>query len=149
MNGLDPAGMQDMREMILSLVAEGRTVVLSSHLLDEVQRTCDAVAIVDRGRVIRQGPITELLAGTSLVVEIECSEPERVPVLLGGTPFAAHIVMGPDGAAITLPTGTSRDVIAEIARLLVEGGIRLYRLQEVHASLESWFLEVTSRLEAE
>jgi hypothetical protein len=57
--------------------------------------------------------------------------------------------MGADGAAITLPTGTSRDVIAEIARLLVEGGIRLYRLQEVHASLESWFLEVTSRLEAE
>jgi len=149
MNGLDPAGMQDMREMILSLVAEGRTVVLSSHLLDEVQRTCDAVAIVDRGRVIRQGPITELLAGTSLVVEIECSEPERVPLLLEGTPFGTQIDVRPDGAAITLPTGTSRDVIAEIARLLVEGGIRLYRLQEVHASLESWFLEVTSRLEAE
>ena len=52
MNGLDPAGMQDMREMILSLVAEGRTVVLSSHLLDEVERTCDAVAIVDRGRIL-------------------------------------------------------------------------------------------------
>ena len=67
MNGLDPAGMQDMREMILSLVAEGRTVVLSSHLLDEVERTCDAVAIVDRGRVVRQGPISELLAGASLV----------------------------------------------------------------------------------
>src|SRR5579872_5345993 len=61
MNGLDPAGMHDMRDMILSLVAEGRTVVLSSHLLDEVERTCDAVAIVDRGNVIRQGPIAELL----------------------------------------------------------------------------------------
>ena len=64
MNGLDPAGMHDMRDMILSLVAEGRTVVLSSHLLDEVERTCDAVAIVDRGNVIRQGPIAELLAGS-------------------------------------------------------------------------------------
>ena len=63
MNGLDPAGMAEMRDMILSLVAEGRTVVLSSHLLDEVERTCDAVAIVDRGNVIRQGPISELLAG--------------------------------------------------------------------------------------
>ena len=52
--------------MILSLVAEGRTVVLSSHLLDEVERTCDAVAIVDRGSVVRQGPISELLAGASL-----------------------------------------------------------------------------------
>ncbi|HUD17755.1 MAG TPA: ABC transporter ATP-binding protein, partial [Acidimicrobiales bacterium] len=62
MNGLDPAGMHEMRDMILSLVAEGRTVVLSSHLLDEVERTCDAVAIVDRGNIIRQGPISELLS---------------------------------------------------------------------------------------
>ena len=69
MNGLDPAGMHEMRDMILSLVAEGRTVVLSSHLLDEVERTCDAVAIVDRGNVIRQGPIAELLAGTSLSLQ--------------------------------------------------------------------------------
>jgi ABC-2 type transport system ATP-binding protein len=149
MNGLDPAGMQDMREMILSLVAEGRTVVLSSHLLDEVQRTCDAVAIVDRGSVIRQGPITELLAGTSLVVEVDCSEPDRARTLLERTTFGATFQVGSDGVAITLPTGTPRDVIAEIARILVEGGIFLYRLVEVQASLESWFLEVTSRLEAE
>ena len=84
MNGLDPAGMQDMRDMILSLVAEGRTVVLSSHLLDEVERTCDAVAIVDRGKVIRQGAITDLLAGSSFVVEVECSEPSRAGELLEG-----------------------------------------------------------------
>src|SRR5215472_6237640 len=57
MNGLDPAGMREMREMIGELVAEGRTVMLSSHLLDEVERTCDAVAIVDHGRVIQQGAI--------------------------------------------------------------------------------------------
>ena len=150
MNGLDPAGMQDMREMILSLVAEGRTVMLSSHLLDEVQRTCDAVAIVDRGTVIRQGPIAELLAGASLVVQVDCSEPDRARALLEGTPFGAQVgLSGLHGIAVTLPTGTSRDVIAEIARLLVEEGISLYRLQEVQASLESWFLQVTSRLDAE
>jgi ABC-2 type transport system ATP-binding protein len=147
MNGLDPAGMQDMREMILSLVAEGRTVVLSSHLLDEVQRTCDAVAIVDRGRVIRQGPIAELLAGTSMVVRVECSEPDRARTLLGNTTIEAQIQVEPNGLAITFPTGTARGVIAEVARLLVEGGISLYQLQEVQASLESWFLEVTSRLQ--
>ena len=77
MNGLDPAGMHEIRDMILSLVAEGRTVVLSSHLLDEVERTCDAVAIVDRGNVIRQGPISELLAGASIALQVECSEPDR------------------------------------------------------------------------
>ena len=59
MNGLDPAGMHEMREMIESFVEEGRTVMLSSHLLDEVERTCDAVAIVDHGHVIRQGTIEE------------------------------------------------------------------------------------------
>ena len=77
MNGLDPAGMLDMRDMIKSLVSEGRTVVLSSHLLDEVERTCDAVAIVDRGTVIRQGPISQLLAGSSFEVQVECSDPDR------------------------------------------------------------------------
>ena len=56
MNGLDPAGMHEMRAMIASLVGEGRTVLLSSHLLDEVERTCDAVAIVDHGQVDPPGP---------------------------------------------------------------------------------------------
>ena len=146
MNGLDPAGMHDMRDMIRSLVAEGRTVVLSSHLLDEVQRTCDAVAIVDRGSVIRQGPISELLAGTSLTVQVDCSEADRGRSLLAATTLAATIDVESDGLTITLPAGTSRDVIAEVARVLVTGGVAVYRLQPVQASLESWFLQVTSRL---
>jgi ABC-2 type transport system ATP-binding protein len=146
MNGLDPAGMQDMREMILSLVAEGRTVVLSSHLLDEVERTCDAVAIVDRGNVIRQGSISELLSGASLAVQIECSEPDRARSILAGTALGAQIEVSESGLAITLPVGTPRDVIAEINRVLVHEGISVYRLQEIQASLESWFLQVTSRL---
>jgi ABC-2 type transport system ATP-binding protein len=146
MNGLDPAGMHEMRDMILSLVAEGRTVVLSSHLLDEVERTCDAVAIVDRGNIIRQGPIAELLAGASLALQVECSDPDRARVLVDSTALAAQIEMDPSGLGITLPAGTERPVIAEINRVLVEGGIAVYRLQEVQASLESWFLSVTSRL---
>jgi ABC-2 type transport system ATP-binding protein len=146
MNGLDPAGMLDMRDMIKSLVAEGRTVVLSSHLLDEVERTCDAVAIVDHGTVIRQGPISQLLAGSSFEVQIECSNPEQAQGLLQGTPLGSHVQVGPDGLAISLPEGTARDAIAEINRLLVEGGISVYRLQHIQASLEQWFLSVTSRL---
>lgn len=132
--------------MILSLVAEGRTVVLSSHLLDEVERTCDAVAIVDRGNVIRQGPISELLSGASLELQVECSDPDRADSLLAGTAIGADITVGPEGLGITLPAGTPRDVVAEVNRVLVEGGISVYRLQEVQASLESWFLQVTSRL---
>jgi ABC-2 type transport system ATP-binding protein len=146
MNGLDPAGMLDMRDMIKSLVAEGRTVVLSSHLLDEVERTCDAVAIVDHGAVIRQGPISQLLAGSSFEVQVECSDPDRAGGLLQATAFGAHVQVGGDGLAISLPEGTERDAIAEINRLLVEGGISMYRLQHIQASLEQWFLSVTSRL---
>jgi ABC-2 type transport system ATP-binding protein len=148
MNGLDPAGMHEMRDMILSLVAEGRTVVLSSHLLDEVERTCDAVAIVDRGHIIRQGPISELLSGAALDLQVECSEPEQAKALLESTSIGAHIELGTLGLGIALPAGTSRDVIAEVNRVLVEGGIAVYRLQQIQASLESWFLQVTSRLGA-
>ncbi len=146
MNGLDPAGMADMREMIRSLVAEGRTVVLSSHLLDEIERTCDAVAIVDQGRIIRQGPINELLAGSSLEVEVDCDTPDSARSLLARTSFDTRITVVDEGIHVSLPAGTSRDVVAEINRVLVSGGVSVYRLQENRASLESWFLEVTSRL---
>jgi ABC-2 type transport system ATP-binding protein len=146
MNGLDPGGMLEMRDMIKSLVAEGRTVVLSSHLLDEVERTCDAVAIVDHGTVIRQGPISQLLAGSSFEVQIECSDPDRARTLLEGTAFGEHVQVGPEGLAISLPEQTGRDAIAEINRLLVESGIAVFRLQHIQASLEQWFLAVTSRL---
>ncbi len=146
MNGLDPGGMLEMREMITSLVAEGRTVVLSSHLLDEVERTCDAVAIVDRGKVIRQGPIAGLLADSAFELQIECSTPDRAGTLLAGTPWGTGVEVGPDGLRLGLAPGTDREVVAEVNRLLVDGGISVYRLQEVHASLESWFLEVTTRL---
>ena len=146
MNGLDPDGMADMREMIRSLVAEGRTVVLSSHLLDEIERTCDAVAIVDQGRIIRQGPIDELLAGSNLEVEIDCDAPDIAGSLLAQNTYDARVTVVDEGVHVSLPAGTARDVVAEINRVLVTGGVSVYRLQENRASLESWFLEVTSRL---
>ena len=147
MNGLDPGGMLDMRDMIKSLVAEGRTVVLSSHLLDEVERTCDAVAIVDRGKVIRQGPISQLLAGSSFELQVECSEPEKAPACSTRRSSAPSISRwSRKGWASRCPRGPTRDVVAEVNRVLVEGGISVYRLQHIQASLESWFLEVTSRL---
>jgi ABC-2 type transport system ATP-binding protein len=146
MNGLDPAGMHEMRDMIQSLVSEGRTVMLSSHLLDEVERTCDAVAIVDNGKVIRQGSITELLAGASMEVHVECSSPERARTILAASALGTQIDVETSGLSIHLASGTGRDAIAEINRLLVESGISVFRLEEIQVSLESWFLEITSRL---
>ena len=70
-------------------------MVLSSHLLDEVERTCDAVAIVDRGKVIRQGPIAGLLADSAFELQIDCSTPDRAGTLLAGTQWGT----GVDGRA--------------------------------------------------
>jgi ABC-2 type transport system ATP-binding protein len=146
MNGLDPAGMHEMRTMIISLADEGRTVVLSSHLLDEVERTCDVVAIVDRGRVIRQGPIDELTRGAGVVVEVDCADPARAGRLIDDAGIAAGTSLTDAGLTVTLPTGASRELVADINRRLVDAGISVYGLQEIRASLEDWFLSVTTRL---
>ena len=117
--------MHEMRDMIRSLVAEGRTVVLSSHLLDEVERTCDAVAIVDRGKVIRQGPIAELLAGhVGRRSRSTAPSPTGPRIAAGERPLvgAQRRRRTRTGWRITLPAGTPRDVIAEVARVLVSGG---------------------------
>ncbi len=147
MNGLDPAGMHEMREMIESLVHEGRTVMLSSHLLDEVERTCDAVAIVDHGRVIRQGTIDELVHGAgALVVGVECSDPAAALRIIEGYDLAAAASLAVSGVTVTLRAGSSRAEIEELTRRLVEGGVGVSGLQQVRTSLEDWFFTVTSRL---
>jgi len=147
MNGLDPAGMHEMRAMIASLAGEGRTVVLSSHLLDEVQRTCDAVAIVDHGRVIRQGPIDELIRGAgAIVVQIDCAEPARAKQLIDEAGIAAGTALAHTGLTVTLRAGASREDVADLNRRLVRAEIDVYGFQEVQTSLEDWFLSVTSRL---
>ncbi len=147
MNGLDPAGMQDMRGMIDALVDEGRTVMLSSHLLDEVERTCDAVAIVDRGRVIRQGAIDDLVRGANVVVQVGCDDPAAAAELVRRAELG-DVVITDDGLTVTLPAGSTRDAVAELNRRLVESGQAVYQLHELRASLEQWFLSVTSRLGA-
>jgi ABC-2 type transport system ATP-binding protein len=136
MNGLDPAGMEDMRLMIRGLVAEGRTVVISSHLLDEVEKTCDAIAIVDRGRVVLQGSIDEL-TGDADTVLISTADDLRARALLDGA-----VVESIEGG-LRVRTGEA----AAINRRLVQAGIDVHRLEPERVSLERRFLEITSRLE--
>jgi ABC-2 type transport system ATP-binding protein len=145
MNGMDPAGMHEMRDMIRGLADEGRTVMLSSHLLDEVQRTCDQVAIVDHGKVIRQGPIEELTTASGAAVEVQCSDPPAAARALGEPAIASSVTVTEDGLTMTLTAGPAREQAAEITRRLVGAGISVYGLRQTHASLEDWFLSVTSR----
>jgi ABC-2 type transport system ATP-binding protein len=146
MNGLDPAGMHEMRDMIRGLVSEGRTVMLSSHLLDEVERTCDQVAIVDHGKVIRQGPIGELTGAAGVAVEVQCSDPPRAARVLRQLAIASRIDVGEDRLTVTLAAGPAREKTAEITHRLEEAGISIYGVRQTHARLEDWFLSVTSRL---
>jgi ABC-2 type transport system ATP-binding protein len=146
-NGLDPRGIQEFREMIRVMVEqEGRTVFLSSHLLDEVERICDAAAIVDRGKVVAQGPIAELASGGrgghELVIGVDDTDlAERT---LGGSPLVSELRYA-DGALRVVLAGDLQTA-AEVNARLVGAGVRVSRLEPVRHSLEQRFLDVISGL---
>ena len=143
MNGLDPAGILEFRTMIAELTGEGRTVFLSSHLLDEVEKTCHAAAVIDRGRLIAQGPISELISGDTAELEIGCSDPRVALEVLEGHPAVASAEQTVDGIRVVL---ADRDGAARINAQLVGAGVDVSRLQPVRESLEHRFLEITSRV---
>jgi len=149
LNGLDPAGIQEMRRLIRELVAEGRTVLLSSHLLDEVEKTCDVAAIVDAGKVVAQGTIHQLLNGGARTVEIVCHGPADVARLLAAVPGvtraashegAIHVTLGEDAPV-------DRQIVTALLRRLLEHGVEIERIAPAATSLEERFLTMTTRLE--
>jgi ABC-2 type transport system ATP-binding protein len=148
-NGLDPGGIQEFREMIRAMVEqEGRTVFISSHLLDEVEKICDAAAIVDRGKIVTQGPIAELAvggAGHELIVSVD--DPERALGVLDGIPQVREAHRSDEGLRVVLTGGP--ETAAEVNARLVSAGLAVSRLEPVRHSLEQRFLEITSRLDAE
>jgi ABC-2 type transport system ATP-binding protein len=148
-NGLDPAGIQEFRGLVRSLVDEGRTVVLSSHLLDEVEKMCDHVAIVDQGKIVAQGAIGELAGAEEGAITIGCDDLAAATALLS----AQRSVAGVEEVAGELRVVLGPDVevdpaAAELNRRLVEAGIAVHRLDPTRVSLEQAFLEITSRLGA-
>jgi ABC-2 type transport system ATP-binding protein len=146
MNGLDPAGMLEIRQFIRAFVADGRTVFLSSHLLDEVEKTCDEVAIVDNGKIVVQGSVGAITGGgATLLVEVDDAAAAR-RVLAAQAP-SAHVR---DGDDTTLRLDLTDSVVAaDVNRILVAAGIAVSRLEPAHASLEETFLAITSRLGGE
>jgi ABC-2 type transport system ATP-binding protein len=148
-NGLDPGGIQEFREMIRAMVEqEGRTVFISSHLLDEVEKTCDAAAIVDRGKVITQGPIAELARGAGAHDELTVGV-DNVELALGaldGSELVHEVRRAEDGLSVLLIGGP--ETAAAVNAALVRAGVGVMRLEPVRHSLEQRFLEITSRLDA-
>jgi ABC-2 type transport system ATP-binding protein len=145
MNGLDPGGMLDMRRMIRALVEEeGRTVFISSHLLDEIEKTCDVAAIIDRGRVITEGPIDQLVGGGTGELIVECDNADRALSMLAGEPSVRDLRREHGGLRMKL---RAPEQAGEINARLVQAGVVVTRLEPVRHSLEERFLEMTTRLE--
>ena len=148
-NGLDPGGIQEFREMIRAMVEqEGRTVFLSSHLLDEVEKICDAAAIVDRGKIITQGPIAEISSGGDGArneLNVGVDDVELALHTLEGSETVKEVHRSDDGIRVVL-AGELQSA-AQVNASLVRAGVGVMRLEPVRHSLEQRFLEITSRLD--
>lgn len=139
-NGLDPAGIKDMRELIRRYGASGSTVLVSSHQLAEIEIMCDAVAIINRGRLIAAGSVTDVLAsrGGTLVVTID--DPSGAVGVLVERGFTAQLGTDPD--TVIVQAGSSE--AASVTEALAAAGRYLRGLRADSASLEAIFLELTS-----
>ncbi len=146
-NGLDPGGIQEFREMIRAMVEqEGRTVFVSSHLLDEVEKTCDAAAIVDRGKIITQGAISELATGGArdeLIISVD--DVTHALGTLSASPLVAEV--NEDGDELRIVLAEGQRSAAQVNAALVHAGVGVARLEPVRHSLEARFLEITARLD--
>ncbi|MDA0170219.1 ABC transporter ATP-binding protein [Solirubrobacter taibaiensis] len=149
-NGLDPAGILEFRHLVRSLVDEGRTVLLSSHLLDEVEKTCDAAAIVDNGRVVAQGTIEALTAmSDERTIDIVAAPAVKAATVLAAVPVIERAVEHEGGIRATLARNAPRDadVVTVLLRRLLAEDISVERVIPVRRSLEDQFLSMTTRLE--
>lgn len=137
-NGLDPQGTREVRALIPELAAEGRTIVLASHLLHEVEQVCDAVTIFQRGRVVAQGPTRELIAGGSKL-ELQLPDMESAERLLRESPWAAALSRK-NGALYIDGAGEQG---AALNQFLASHGQYASVIRPVRHSLEEVFFELT------
>lgn len=134
-NGLDPAGIREIRETIRNLGRQGVTVLLSSHILAEVQQVCDSATIIGHGRMLASGRVEELI-GTSTSYRVTVAEPARAAQVLTS---AGYAVEQRDG---DLWVQAVEDA-AQINKTLADAGLFLAALVPQHADLESVFLQLT------
>jgi ABC-2 type transport system ATP-binding protein len=136
-NGMDPAGMADMRSFIRGLGRGRRTVLLSSHLMTEVEQICDRVGVIRSGTLVGEGTVAELRGRESLRIR---AEPLAAAERLLTTLPAVERVTTTDGA---LNVAADPDAASAINRALVQAGIAVSELRPEQASLEQVFLELT------
>lgn len=138
-NGLDPAGIRWLRGLLRSYASRGRTVLVSSHLLDEVAHIADEVVVIDRGRFVTHAPISELIADASGGVRATTPQPERLRDALTAAGVEAQQVSVTD-----LVARTDGETLWKIA---VDAAIPVTAMHDEQRSLEDIFFELTSRTE--
>ena len=137
-NGLDPAGIVEVRELLRRMGAEGRTVFVSSHILSEIQQTADRVAILARGRCVREGAVADVLAsqgGEGLIVRLRDLEAGRFAL------DDAGIASSISGDALRVNVATTE--AERVSRTLAERGLYVTELRPEEVDLETVFLELT------
>jgi ABC-2 type transport system ATP-binding protein len=137
-NGLDPAGVVEVRELIRELGTGGRTVVLSSHMLAETELVCDNVAVLSRGRLIAQGTIKQLLREHDSL-RLRTTDDAGARTVLGALPWVEAVAQQDGGLVVTAPQARSW----EIARALANQQIYVSELVPLHRTLEEFFMEIT------
>jgi ABC-2 type transport system ATP-binding protein len=144
-NGLDPEGIRWIRTLMQSLAAEGRTVLVSSHLMSEMENTADHLIVIGRGRLIADCGITEFIAASQhQAVLVRTPQPGALAAAIasaGGTTCAAANTPGAVGEGAIEVRGLTEDQVADLA---FTHGIRLHHLSTSKASLEQAFMELTA-----
>ena len=137
-NGLDPAGIVEMRDLLRGLAAEGKTVFISSHVLSEVQQICTRVAIINHGRLVRLAPVAELLQDGG-EFEVKVDQPDELVAALKRQQWGGE-ARSEDGLVITAaPDGRGRSLI----KFLVDNGFSPDAVGARHRDLEEIFLDLT------
>lgn len=140
-NGLDPVGIAEIRELIRELALRGKTIIMASHLLDEVDKVCTHVAILKRGTLLTAGQVDEVLANED-IVELSCSDPEGLRITLDSFPGYTQIKQDGNTVQLYFPVGTAK--LEDINRYCFNKGITLNKLLVRKKSLEKKFFELTN-----
>jgi ABC-2 type transport system ATP-binding protein len=144
-NGLDPAGMAEMRTLIRQLGQGERTVLLSSHMMTEVEQVCDRVGVVRNGHLVAEGAVDELRGHSHETLRVRAHPLDAARNLLSTTAGVRGIEQDNDLLRVT----TTQERIPELNRLLVEAGIAVFELHWQQASLEEVFFDLTREPEPE
>ena len=140
-NGLDPVGIAEIRELIKKLAQEGKTVIMASHLLDEVEKVCTHVAILKQGTLITHGDVNDILVNED-VVETAASDLTLLKDALTQMPGNARVIVNEKTVQLFFPSGTAN--LAAVNQVCFDRGIVLSQLQLKKKSLESKFFELTN-----